>query len=130
MRQDIIAYLKQLNLKNYKVSDELPFKPNGTELFIKNVKKIYVDVEQVEQTAFIPLLRDGDIDQEVTTIRVYFTTDAKQLPTDYSQVIQLIRMAKDSIVVAKGFRKDATSTSEYVDDLLLTTVEFTFQALV
>ena len=130
MRQDIITYLKQLSLKNYKVSDELPFKPNGTELFIKNVKKIYVDAEQIEQTAFIPLLTDGDIDQEVTTIRVYFTTDAKQLPTDYSQVVQMIRLAKDSIPVPKGFRKDATSTSEYIDDLMLTTVEFTFQALV
>ena len=130
MRQDIITYLKQLSLKNYKVSDELPFKPNGTELFIKNVKKIYVDAEQIEQTAFIPLLTSGDIDQEVTTIRVYFTTDAKQLPTDSSQVVQMIRLAKDSISVPKGFRKDATSTTEYIDDLMLTTVEFTFQALV
>jgi hypothetical protein len=129
MRSDIIAYLKQLKLKNFAVSEELPFKPNGTELFIKNVKKIYVDVEQIEQTAFIPLL-DGDIDQVVTTIRVYFTTDAKQLPADYNQVVQLIRLAKDSIQVLKGFRKDATSTSEYIDDLMLTTVEFTFQALV
>lgn len=130
MRQDIIAYLKQLNLKNYSVSTELPFKSNGTELFLKNVKKIYVDAEQIEQTAFIPLLNSADVDQVVTTIRVYFTTDAKQLPADYNQVVQLIRLAKDSIAVAHGFRKDATSTSEYIDDLLLTTVEFTFQALV
>ena len=130
MRQDIITYLKQLSLKNYSVSTELPFKANGTELFIKNVKKIYVDAEQIEQSAHIALLTDGDIDQVETTIRVYFTTDAKNLPADYSQVVSLIRAAKESIVVAKGFRKDATSTTELIDDLMLTTVEFKFQALV
>lgn len=130
MRSEIIAYLKQLTLKNYKIAEELPFESNGIELYLKNVKKVYVDAEQIEQTAFIPLLNDSDVDQAVTTVRVYFATDAKQLPTDYNQVVQAIRLAKDSISGFRGFRKDATSSTEFVDDLLVTTVEFTFQELI
>ena len=129
MRSDILSYIKGLKLKNFSTSDELPFS-SGTELYLKNPKKIYVDVEQVEMTAFIPLLNSPDIDQEVRTIKVYFATDAKQLPADYSQVVSLIRLAKDSIAIPHGFRKDATSNSEYVNDLLLTTIEFTFTNLI
>lgn len=129
MRSDLLAYIKQLKLKNFSTSDELPFS-SGTDLYLKNPKRIYVDVEQVEMTAFIPLLNSPDIDQEVHTIKVYFATDAKQLPADYSQVVSLIRLAKDSISVPRGLGKDAKSNTEYVNDLLVTTIEFTFTKLI
>lgn len=128
MRSDLLAYIKGLKLKNFSTSDELPF-TSGTELYLKNLKKIYVDVEQVEITAFIPLLNSPDVDQEVHTIKVYFSTDAKQLPNDYSQVVSLIRLAKDSTVVPHGFRKDATVTTSYVNDILVTEIEFIFAKL-
>lgn len=129
MRSDLLAYIKQLKLKNFSTSDELPFS-SGTDLYLKNPKRIYVDVEQVEMTAFIPLLNSPDIDQAVHTIKVYFATDAKQLPADYSQVVSLIRLGKDSISVPRGLGKDAVSSSEYVNDMLVTTIEFTFTKLI
>lgn len=129
MRSDILAYIKGLKLKNFSTSDELPFS-SGTELYLKNPKRIYVDVEQVEMTAFIPLLNSPDIDQSVHTIKVYFSTDAKQLPADYAQVVSLIRLAKDSITVPHGLGKDATSTTDYVNDMLVTIIEFTFTKLI
>ena len=130
MRELILAYLKQLKLKNFTVSDELPFSNSGTEVYFKNLRRIYVDMDQYEVTAFIPLLNSPDIDQEVITVKAYFTTDAKQASAEYSQIVQLIRLAKDSIVIPHGFRKDATSITEYKNDLMLTTVEYTFTKLV
>ena len=96
---------------------------------MKNVKTIYVDVEQVDITAMIALLNGPDIDQEVHTVKVYFTTDAKQLPSEYNQSVSLIRLAKDSITVPHGFRKDAKSTTRYENDLLITEIEFIFTKL-
>ena len=129
MRTEILNYIKQLGLKQFKVSNELPFSNSGTELYLKNIKTIYVDVEQVDITAFIPLLNSPDVDQEVHTIKVFFTTDAKQLPTDYSSVVSLIRLAKDSIPVPHGFRKDVISSTRYENDVLVTEIEFTFARL-
>jgi len=129
MRSDILAYIKGLKLKNFSTSDELPFS-SGTELYLKNPKRIYVDVEQVEITAFIPLLNSPDVDQSVHTVKVYFAIDAKQLPADYAQVVSLIRLAKDSITVPHGLGKDAKSTTDYVNDMLVTMIEFTFTKLI
>jgi len=129
MRSDILAYIKGLKLKNFSTSDELPFS-SGTELYLKNPKRIYVDVEQVEITAMIALLNSPDVDQSVHTIKVYFATDAKQLPADYAQVVSLIRLAKDSIAIPHGFRKDAKSNTEYNNDMLVTIIEFTFTKLI
>lgn len=126
MRSDILNYIKGLRLKNFKTSDELPFSNSGTELYLKNPKTIYVDVEQVEVTAHIALLNSPDVDQEVHTIKVYFTTDAKQLPNDYSQIISLIRLAKESIIIPHGFRKDASVSTSYINDFLLTEINFIF----
>ena len=129
MRSELLAYIKNLRLKNFNVSDELPFS-SGTELYLKNPKRIYVDVEQVEITAMIALLNSPDVDQAVHTVKVYFAIDAKQLPADYAQAVSLIRLAKDSISVPHGFRKDATSTTDYVNDMLVTIIEFTFTNLI
>ena len=47
MRTEIIDYLGTLNLGTYKVASELPFDDNGQPLYIKNVKRIYVDTDEI-----------------------------------------------------------------------------------
>jgi hypothetical protein len=44
-------------LTQFAVASELPWEQNGTPLYIKNMKKVYVDLERVEQTTLIPTQR-------------------------------------------------------------------------
>jgi len=124
MRELILAYLKTLTLKGFTVTDELPFSNAGVELYLKNQKRIYVDIESTQIVAFIPVISGNDIDQEITTVKAYFTSDAKQLTPDYSKTVSLIRSAKDNVVIQGRVIKEVVSNTDYTNDLLLTTIEF------
>ena len=127
-RDEILSYLTSLKLKNFKLSSELPFLPNGTQLHLKNPKTIYVDTDQTATQPFMQMFNET-IDQEITTIAIYLATDAKQLPQDYSTVVNQIRAAKE--VVAGGyFIRNSDSTTEYDTDLLITTVIITLSKII
>jgi hypothetical protein len=129
MRTEILDYLKGLKLKNFNISDELPFSNSGTQMYLKNLKRVYVDIEQVTGEPFILLFGDYNVDSEVHSVRLYFSTDAKQLPSDYSQVASDIRLAKNITTSEKFFRKEVTSSTTFENDLMITEFEFRFTKL-
>ena len=126
MRQELLDYIRAQKFKNFPVSDELPFSNSGTALYLKNPKRIYVDLEQVSQDPFLPLLNGQDIVYDVYTVRVYFTADAKQLPSDYDSVIAAIRLGKNVSTDMSFIRREVVHTVDYVNDLVLTEFEFRF----
>ena len=126
MRTEILDYLKALKLKNYNVSDELPFSNSGTVMYTKNVKRIYVDLEQISNEPFITLFGDYNIDSEIHSVRLYFSTDAKQLPSDYSTVISQIRAAKNVATTERFHRREVTNSTSFENDLMVTEFEFRF----
>jgi hypothetical protein len=129
MRTLLLDYIKALKLKQYQVATEYPFSNSGTVLYLKNPKKIYVDNPQIAVENFAPVF-SGTIDNEVHTIRVYFVNDAKQLPTEYAELIQSFRTAKDALEIDPSFfRRTCSITTEYENDLLVTTVEYQFTKL-
>ena len=129
MRTEILDYLKGLKLKNFNISDELPFSNSGTAMYLKNLKRIYVDIEQVTGEPFILLFGDYNVDSEVHSVRLYFSTDEKQLPSDYSQMMSDIRLAKNITTTEKYFRKEVTSSTTFENDLMITELEFRFTKL-
>lgn len=120
-RDEVLNYLTSLKLKNFKVSSELPFLPNGTPLHIKNPKTIYVGAEQISFEPFIKLF-NRTIDQEIVTIAIYLTTDAKQQPQDYGTTVGRLQAAKE-VGSAKYFDRTSDMTTDYQDDLLITQIE-------
>lgn len=129
MRTEILDYLKALKLKNFNVSDELPFSNSGTAMYLKNLKRIYADIEQVTGEPFILLFGEYNVDSEVHSVRLYFSTDAKQLPSDYSQTVSDIRLAKNVTTEEKFFRREVTSSTTFENDLMITEFEFRFTKL-
>lgn len=129
MRTELLDYIKALKLKNFNVSDELPFSNAGTILYTKNVKRIYADLVQYSNEPFITLFGDYNIDSEIHSVRLYFSTDAKQLPSDYSTVVSDIRAAKNVPTTDKYFRRDVTSSTSFENDLMITEFEFKFTKL-
>ena len=127
VRDEVLSYLTSLKLKEFKVSSELPFEPNGTPLYLKNPKTIYVDAEQIVTEPFLQMFNET-IDQEITTVAIFLATDAKQLPRDYSTVVSQIRQAKE-VAVGTYFIRNSDLTTETINDLLITSVLITLSKI-
>lgn len=128
MRTELVNYIKGLKLKNLNVSDELPFSNSGIPLFMKNAKRIYIDLEEIASEPLINTF-DYPIDVEVHTVKLYFTTDAKQLLSDYSNVISSIRAGKDVATELNYHKRDVSNSVSYENDMIVTEVEFRFTKL-
>jgi hypothetical protein len=128
MRAELLNYLKEQKFKNYMVSEELPFTSSNVALYLKNAKRIYVDVEQVTQEPFLQVFGTS-ISADVHSVRIYFTTDAKQLPSDYNTVVSAIRSGKAVTISDKFFRREVTSQTTFENDVMLTEFEFRFTKL-
>jgi hypothetical protein len=126
MRSEVLAYLKTLALGSFTVSDELPRNESGTPLYLKNLRKIYVDQTQYDQTPILRTLNGNFVHSNTQTIPVVFSADAKQLPANYDDLINLIRAAED-IKPEQGFNdRNSTVVTEIENDVLITTVELTY----
>ena len=130
MRSDILAYIKTLSLGTFAVSDELPWDNNGTPLYLTNLKRIYVDADQVAQEALFDTFDCAGPVNEITTVRVYFVTDAKQLPANDDAVVADIKNSR-SISAAVDYTQHLCQVStEFVGDRLVTQFEFSFRKLI
>jgi hypothetical protein len=129
MRTEVLDYLQSLNIGGFNISQELPWTESGTELYIKNLKKIYVDTDQITSE---PLLQTftGSINNETTIVRIFFANDAKQIPANYQDVVTELRTAKD-IEVEQGFnRRESLVTTDIQADRLVTQIELRYTKLI
>ena len=130
MRQEVLDYIQSLDLGSYTVSNELPWEESGTTLYTKNLKKIYVDIDQFEVDPLIVTFSGLNINNEVTVIRIFFANDAKNIPPTYSDVVAGLKSAKD-IEVTQGFnRREALVSTTIEADRLVTEVELRFTKLI
>jgi len=126
MRSEVLEYLRSQNLSPYSVVKELPYDENDTALFIKNPKRIYVNFPQTVSEPFIQTLGGLTIANEVTTVEVILSSDAKLVPASYEQVVALIKAAKDLTTIQGVNRREVQVDVEYVNDLVVTTVELRY----
>lgn len=110
-------------LTQFAVSSELPWSQNGTPLFRKNMKKVYVDNVRVEETTLIPTLNGGDVFQEDLITNVYLAVDAKNPPSQLDSAIAKILACKSAINVV-NFGSESDYTVEMDEDVLVYTFEF------
>jgi len=110
-------------LTQFAVSSELPWSQNGTPLFRKNLKKIYVDQTVQEQTTLIPTLNGNEVFQNDLITNVYVACDAKNPPSQLDNLVAQVLTAKDSTgVINFGTESDYTIDKE--EDVLIYTFEF------
>lgn len=130
MRQDVIDYLQAENLGTFIVSSELPWSESGVSLYLKNLKKIYVDVDQFQVDPIVTALSGLNVSLETRIVRVYLANDAKSIPPNYDDVVSTIRSAKD-INTTEGFnRREAEVTTSFDADRLVTEVELRYIKLI
>ena len=126
MREAVISYIQGLTLSGFSLTQELPWDSNGMALYIKNPKRIYVDRTQSELSPLVETLDGLNISVDTVTVRVYFSNDAKILPTGYDALVNDLKLARN-INNTAGFRgRGCIVSSEFQDDLLVTQLEFTY----
>lgn len=129
MRDEIRNYIGTQNLGGFILSQEVPWSENGNPMYLKNPKRIYVDVDQIETDPFIQTLSGVTISNQVNVVRLYFSTDAKQVPSNYSDIVESLRKAKDITTIQGVNRRECLVNTSYENDMLVTELEYRFTKL-
>jgi hypothetical protein len=125
MRTELLSAITTAvsTLTQFAVSSELPWEQNGTPLYRKNMKKVYVDRERVEQSTLIPTLNGGEVFQNDLITEVYLAVDAKNPPSQLDSVITKILGTKSTVNVV-NFGSESDYTVDKDEDVLVYTFEF------
>ncbi len=126
MRQEVIDYLQSQNLGAFTIAGEVPWTETVTALYLKNLRKIYVDVDAFATDPLITTFTGLNINNETTIVRVYFANDAKQLPSNYDEVVSVIKSAKDINTTAGYVRREVNVSTSYDNDRLITEIELRY----
>ncbi len=129
MRQELLDYIGDLNLGGFILSQELPFNSSGTPLYVKNPKRIYVDRTQYNVEPIVVTLDGLNVSNEIASVRVYFSADAKQLPPSYDDALNDLRAGKDAINTSGYQRRECIVNTSFEEDLMVTELEFRFTKL-
>ena len=130
MRTAILAYLQALTssqLGTYSVVEELPWDQNGNPLYLNNLKRIYVDVTQVTQEPNQNSLSLAGVVDQTSVVRVFFVNDAKQLPSNYESLVDLIVQARLTADITGVIERLCQVSTDFDADRLITTFEFSFK---
>jgi hypothetical protein len=124
MRTELLAYLTTATSSlTVKAVSELPWNTAGEPLYLKNMKKFYMDQDQVTQTTLIPVIYGDDVFQNDLVVKGYFAVDAKNQPSGLDTVITTLLNAKDQISVV-NFGAESDYTTEILDDVIVYTIEY------
>ena len=126
MRTDVIDYLQTQNFGTFIVSTELPFSESGTPLYIKNLKKVYVGVDQYTVEPIITTLNGVNITRDTVAVTVYLANDAKSIPPNYDEVVGLIRAAKNILLTSGYSSREVDVQTSFEADKLITQIELRF----
>lgn len=125
MRTQVLDYIRDINPGGFFVTEELPWSESGLSLYLKNLKSVYVNVEQTETEDLILALNGLNIQNRIHIIRVFFATDAKTLPPNYEDFVTALRRVND--IPAEGFqRRQVSVETDMENDVLVTELEYRF----
>lgn len=129
MRDTIRELISNLNIITFKISKELPFSNSGVPLYSKNPKWIYIDNPQVQIVPDIKCLNGLNINSELSTIGIFFACDAKQLPSDYQQLVTNISNIKDDPTFNNYYIRECSVKTGFDGDMMTTQIDLAFTQL-
>ena len=130
MRTEILDYFKANKVSGYTLTNELPWDASGDPLYLKNFKYIYVDSDQIAQEPLIDVLNGVGIVNEITTVRTYITTDAKNQPSNYATMVSTFMNARLDTDITGVTQRATQVSTEFIGDAQVTQFEFSFRELI
>ena len=124
-RNTLLANLN-VSLANTTIStsSELPFTAGGVNLYDKNMKKLYLDNDQNQRTQLFSTIDNNDVFQQEILVNGYLTVDAKNQPSDISNVIT--RVVNSRFSVANCYVRECEVTNTYAEDRITYNFESRF----
>lgn len=128
MRETMLIVLTQaLSNTGIGISSELPWSSGPEPLYMKNMKRVYVDAEESINTPLIQVLGSSpDIMSRETRIQCFLAVDAKNQPSGLSSAITAMKNARDTAMITNTFDRYFDYTKEYQGDVLVYTFEYRF----
>lgn len=126
MRTELLTYLTQHLTGSIKPSNELPFDQGGSALYLRNMRRVYLDEPYVVQEEFIPTLDLNSISRNVTHVKGYLAVDAKNRNTDLDASLSILAQAKNTTTITDSFRREFDYITTIDNDILLYEVEYRF----
>ena len=113
-----------LSGSNVAVSSELPYTTGGEALYNKNMKKLYLDEDNISKTELINCLDNNDVVETETTVTGFLSVDAKNQPGDIDSIVANIIDSRNSI--SSQVIRECEMTTENTDDVITYTFDFRF----
>jgi hypothetical protein len=113
-----------LSGSNVAVSSELPYTTGGEALYNKNMKKLYLDEDNISKTEMINCLDNNDVIETETTVTGFLSVDAKNQPGDIDTIVANIINSRNSI--SSQVIRECEMTTENTDDVITYTFDFRF----
>ena len=130
MRSALLTYLTANLTNSISVSQELPFEQGGNPLYLKNMRKVYIDEPFIEQDQLVPVLNAVDINQNITRIRGYLAVDAKNRNVDLDSAITTLANARLGANIPNSFRKEFDYTTTLDNDRVIYEFEYRYHTIV
>jgi len=132
MRDTLLTFLSTaITGTDFSVTQELPYNGDGAPLFLKNLKRVYVDQDQTSQDPLLDVLNSsGQVVAETVTNTVTVVVDAKVLPSGYTTLVNQIRSARLDPAITGFSQKSTAVSTEYNGAHLVTEFVFNFTKLI
>ena len=128
MRDIVLPIVQDTDTGVFLVSKELPFTVDGIALFVKNPKRIYVDMAQSQQTSIANTLDNGSIILENTQIKVYMSCESKVV-AGYTEAIDNLKLLIDDAELKEWSQRSVSVLTRYDSNLLITELTYQFRKL-
>lgn len=129
MRAQLLSYLSTALTGSIKPSSELPWAEGNNPLYLKNMKRVYLDEPNTEETPLLQTLDALDIPQAITTVRGFLAVDAKNRNADLDTALATLAGAKDIATITNSFRREFNYTTTIDGDVITYEFEYSFYTL-
>lgn len=126
MRELILDLVESSLQTGFSTSGRLPFDQNDIPLYLQNFKRVYVDLPQTEQEPLFQTLDGKGVVNETLTVAAYLATDAKTIPSTYDAQVTALNGVRINNNINGYNQRLANVSTEYINDALVTTVEYVF----
>ena len=82
---------------NVSVSAELPYSSAGEALYLKNMKHVYIDEDNISKTVLFPTLDKSDVTETTTTVTAFLSVDAKNDLSDIDTIVSSILNSRNAV---------------------------------
>jgi len=125
IRDDLKANLDvALAGSSVSVSSELPWSSAGEPLYMKNMKKVYLDEDNITKDQLFKTLDNADIAQVETSVTGFLAVDAKTQPTDIDTIISNVLQSR--LAITGQSTSEIEMTTDTQADTLVYQFDFNF----